>query len=301
MNSKNHRILSMHGKGHWESYTSVDGLVGGNIVSMIVDKSGYLWIAKGGDGVSRYDGEGFRNFTVDDGLPNNFVNEIFEDTKGNLWFATGGGVCRYNGESFEPPLSVRDGLVNDYVRSITEDTKGNLWFGTWGSGIRKYDDRIISYPTGVIKSAIEDSSGDLWFTEENGTVIRYTGHIFQQVAINAGKVVKTMLGQNGNLWFGGTGCITRYDGNSFQMIQDIGLEEREVHPILEDTKGNLWLDVRSSEDSANTSKIAKFDGKNFHYFPDEGDLPANLMVESIEDKIENIWFSTVSEGVTNFQ
>jgi len=79
------------------------------------------------------------------------------------------------------------------------------------------------------------------------------------------------------------------------MIQDIGLQEGEVHPILEDTKGDLWLDVRSSEDSANTSEIAKFDGKNFRYFPDEGDLPENLMAKSIEDSMGNIWFSTVSD------
>ncbi|MCH8258550.1 MAG: hypothetical protein IIA75_11715, partial [Proteobacteria bacterium] len=54
--------------GHWKSYTIVDGLAGGDIRAIIKDRKGSLWIATDGDGVSRYDGEGFRSFTEKDGL-----------------------------------------------------------------------------------------------------------------------------------------------------------------------------------------------------------------------------------------
>jgi ligand-binding sensor domain-containing protein len=47
--------------------------------SILIDKSGHLWIGSLNGGVSRYDGKQFIHFTDEQGLSNNEVITIFED------------------------------------------------------------------------------------------------------------------------------------------------------------------------------------------------------------------------------
>jgi serine phosphatase RsbU (regulator of sigma subunit) len=97
---------------------------------MLQDKSGNLWFATFGGGVSRYDGKSFTSFTKKEGLANNDVWSMLQDKSGNLWFGTnGGGVSRYDGKAFTT-YTEKEGLANNSVLNILQDNKGNIWFGT---------------------------------------------------------------------------------------------------------------------------------------------------------------------------
>lgn len=71
-------------------YTSRDGLLSSELFTVHVDREGRVWTGSA-QGVSRFDGNGFRNFTVRDGLWRNAVHIILEDDEGRIWFSHSGG------------------------------------------------------------------------------------------------------------------------------------------------------------------------------------------------------------------
>ena len=48
-------------KGTWRTYTPADGLAALHVEDIVEDQEGYLWFATATGGVSRFDGDTFRN------------------------------------------------------------------------------------------------------------------------------------------------------------------------------------------------------------------------------------------------
>ena len=73
----------------------------------------------------------------------------------------------------------------------------------------------------------------------------------------------------GDLWFGSiTGGATRYDGKSFRKwTKKEGLASNDVHWILEDRDGAIWL--------ATTGGVSRHDGKSFTNYTVKDGLPHN--------------------------
>jgi len=65
-------------------YTEDDGLAGNIVHDVAKDQKGNLWIATE-SGISKFDGENFRNLHKSDGLPSNLVNAIEIDDKNNVF------------------------------------------------------------------------------------------------------------------------------------------------------------------------------------------------------------------------
>ena len=89
-------------KQGWEVYLTVDqGLVNQNVLSILEDNDGDIWLGTKG-GISRYNPADaqFTNYTMDDGLPDSVIYDIAMDTDQTLWFATGKGVSHFDKTSF---------------------------------------------------------------------------------------------------------------------------------------------------------------------------------------------------------
>jgi ligand-binding sensor domain-containing protein len=83
-------------------YTIDQGLSQASVNDLIIDKSGYLWIATQ-DGLNRFDGSSFlvfrHNNQEDGGICGNFINSLLLDDN-KLWIGTrSSGVCFYNIEN----------------------------------------------------------------------------------------------------------------------------------------------------------------------------------------------------------
>jgi ligand-binding sensor domain-containing protein len=168
--------------------------------AVLEDKAGNLWFGTDGLGVCRYDGKSFTIFTEADGLANNNVGCILEDKKGNIWFGTRfGGVSRYDGKTFTN-FATQDGLGSNFVYTILEDKTGKIWFSTLTGGVSRYD------PSAALKA------GKITFTVfKNNSNLTKSNHI------------QSMLeDKNGKLWFGFSGGLFRFDGQSFVNITKSG-------------------------------------------------------------------------------
>ncbi|MBA3705918.1 MAG: histidine kinase, partial [Bacteroidetes bacterium] len=89
----------------------------------------------------------------------------------------------------------------------------------------------------------------------------------------------------GNLWSGGYGGLSKFDGISFtNYTPKEGLLNHSVTSISEDNQGNLWIGTING--------INKFDGKIVASYTTKNGLISNSITASIKDSKGDLWFGT---------
>jgi len=266
--------VSRYNGKSFANLTIKDGLAGNWVIPVFQDQEGSFWFGANGGGVSRYDGKSWTTFTTKDGLADNQVWAIFQDQKGVLWFGTHGGLNRYDGKAWST-LTTKDGLAHDYVRSISQDREGNLWFGTNG-GVSQYAGKDFTT-----------------FTSEDGLVDNFVHEVFQD--------------REGNFWFGTNGGgVSRYDGKTFTTFTtEDGLATNWVTSILQDREGNLWFSTRGNGGVSRYDRAGRRSGESsgmgtFTTFTVKDGLGFNNVNSSIQDREGQIWFGTLSGGVSRY-
>ena len=124
----------------------------GQVSAITTDRSGNIWFATDGGGLSKYDKvtgtyTHYRHQPHNSSsLPDNAVVSIFCDSRGIIWAGTySGGLCRFDSTSgtfisyaYQPGAH---SISGNYVKCIVEDTRQNLWLGLDGTGISYFDPR----------------------------------------------------------------------------------------------------------------------------------------------------------------
>jgi diguanylate cyclase (GGDEF)-like protein len=149
-----------------------------------------------------------------DGLPHNTINAIAQTQDGYLWFATWEGIARFNGHEFRIfDRSQEIGLPDSGTRAIHLDRHQALWFGGARGGlVRLKDDKWQSYPPtgGLINQLFLDKYDRLWIAT---------------------------LGQ-GLFMQDSTGKRVQYH-------QQDGLPSEQVHSMVQDKQGRIWVGTAS--------------------------------------------------------
>ena len=141
--------------GTWRTYSLADGLAGVRVDHIAEDSEGYLWFATWDNGVSRFDGDEFRNFTRRDGLINDRVHFILGDSQKRLWFGTLNGVCWYDGTVFHHLED--EGIAGRTVQSIYEDSEGRIWCGGHRT-LGYYDGTAFPRPDSALSPALRGAA-----------------------------------------------------------------------------------------------------------------------------------------------
>ena len=120
-------------------YSTEDGLTGNQVISLLADSWGHVWLGTfGPQNLNRYVSGKFEELSLTNGAPENHVMSMMEDSRGNIWLGQlTMGVTRYDGAVMRTYLS-GDGLASDRILSMTEGQDGNLWFGTFDAGVSRY-------------------------------------------------------------------------------------------------------------------------------------------------------------------
>jgi streptogramin lyase len=231
---------SKTGSNPFTLFTTAEGLANDMILCMMQDRDGLIWIGTD-DGVSRYDpskrhthgSKVFTNFTAADGLCGNSINSIVQDAQGRIWFGTRGGergdCCYYDGKSYTL-VSNAIGARFSNVRMILEDQQGIIWIGG-EDGLYRYEPFASNATGGSLMTAItkdfigyifEDKAGSLWLSQGHGnrfSLHRYDGKTSVSIA-SRDMIFGITEDRNGNIWFGTTQGVVRYDGASFEAFAD---------------------------------------------------------------------------------
>lgn len=211
------------------------------VMSIIQDQIGNLWIGTNGAGVYKYDGENFTQYLskvgmiYEDSLYHNVVLSITEDLSGNLWFTSlsHAGLSRYDGKSFTH-FKIEEGLSDNFLRTAYCDKDGNIWVGTHGNrngGLDFYDgksfvnfNKMNGLCSNNVHSIYQDNNGHIWLGSDRGNLCIYDGKTFKEFTNNQGAKfahIECILGDaENNIWFGGRNGLWKFDGESvFDMTK----------------------------------------------------------------------------------
>ena len=244
----------------WLKYTAADGLIDGQITTIMKGRDGSLWVAgqhQGKSGAARFDGTRWQVFSVEDGLVGDNIYTGYVSENGDVWLGTkssitsalykGGGVMRYDGASWTI-YGTADGLIDDVIYDMAQTPDGAMWFGTW-HGLSRFD-----------PSAASDAWTNYELAEAEGQ-----------------RKVRTLaVTQDGSLWLGQAapdGGARRFDGKTWTHFTfENGLLDGGVWNIYEDRDGLLWF--------VTSNGLNRFDGKTWTYYRHGDDIP-EFEVESL--------------------
>jgi signal transduction histidine kinase len=122
--------------GQFTFFGPADGLGGGFIRDIYVDREDRVWIATALGGLNRIDSPAaerpsFATLTSADGLASNQVTCFVEDGQGNIFVGTGRGLDRLDPKTNSiRHYTTAEGLPDDFINVAFAARNGALWFGT---------------------------------------------------------------------------------------------------------------------------------------------------------------------------
>lgn len=124
-------------------YTLEDGLSQVSTNDLLLDHSGFVWIATQ-DGLNKFDGNIFKHYKYNKQdsltLSGNLINKLLEDNTGKIWVGTvASGLNYYDPERdiFHRIQLTESEKSNEIIAGIEQDDKNNIWVGSRISGLHK--------------------------------------------------------------------------------------------------------------------------------------------------------------------
>jgi len=180
----------------FKNYSLEEGLPQSEVLSLIQDKKGNLWLGTNGGGVSRFNGREFFSYNRKHGLADNNIRALYQDKNENLWIGTSKGISFFNGVDFLN-YSEKDSLPTAIYLQIQEAGDGKIW----ALGINNNQRKLVYHENGrffnvgklypelfddnQVFSIISDPSGKILITTQNALY-----------EFNDNKLTKSILNSN---------------------------------------------------------------------------------------------------------
>ncbi len=195
-----------------------------------------------------------------DELPHGEVYSLWVDEAGQAWAGTDDGVYRLAGGVWQPfPL----GTVS-------------------GAG----EPECASSPSSRIPpaaSGLAPIQGLFYYSGSGSSVERY-GRAEGMVS----EYVRAMsLDDDGALWLGTVGGVSRYGGRTWRAERETGLRGQAVNAVYTDRSGRTWA-------GTDGQGVALWDGKTWRWFGSKEGLADTQVFSLYEDRSGRLWAGTAS-------
>ena len=250
------------------------------IGSLLIDRSGTLWIGTIGNGVvtapvRTLSDAAKPSFTIYETLRGGILTSLYEDRLGDVWIATFGSFL-YKHDHFQNPFihyrrrwGEQNTMSSSGVQSVTFDRSGNLWFGLYFTGLDKYDTRTgrfthyrhrpddpHSIGADCVNGICEDDSGYLWLATNGGglnrldtrtgIVERITRRQGDPSGLSSNFLRGILLRHNGDLWVASQNQVLQLYERTQKRFFMIDLKPRnregaDIVSLCEDRSGILWV------------------------------------------------------------
>ena len=282
-----------------------DGLPSNYVWDILQTSDGYLWLATGGGGLSRFDGVRFQTFDQEN-TPVFVIDDfgsLAEGPDGSLWAGSrGGGLYRYRDGRFRA-YDTASPMGND-VRTLYFDREGSLWVGTLGGLYRLHQGELSSVGTpeplagAHVRAFHQDGSGDLWIgTQDRGLFLYRDGEIRSvrtEPKLSSQRITAVHGDRQGRLWIGTEAGLNRIAGGRVMAYtQREGLADDYVSDLLEDRDGDLWI--------ATNRGLNRLTGDRFEAFRKEDGLTDGRLLSLSEDREGNLWVGSYAGGLGRFK
>lgn len=169
--------ISLFNRSSWTNYSTKDGLISNNVISIFVDKDGTVLVGfdeKGINGFVRNEWERGDTYLDEEHLfPVPSVRVFAQDSEGVIWLGANDQLIK-NLNGTPQRFTTSNGLPSDTIISLLIDDKNHVWAGT-DRGLGKYNDNsweIISGANKMLSSRINalfmDSDNGIWVVTQIG-------------------------------------------------------------------------------------------------------------------------------------
>ena len=253
------------------------GLAANNVVALLRERSGSLWLGSYGGGLQRHSpssGLWVRHGEVDENsiLANGDVRSLQQLRNGEIWAGMGeGGVAVLDpqlrqigqilthdtGLGHSPGKTVFKGGV---VGAIAQSTDGQVWVGTDG-GVHQFNPqrqllRSYSAGQGRARRMLATRDGSVWVGTQDGVYRRAAGgERFDRLTLKDGEALNGTVNAlaeaaDGSVWVGGNiGLYQAPPGGAglHPVISPPGqeLQQKVVLGLLVDHQNVLWVDTNA--------------------------------------------------------
>ncbi|MEJ2616044.1 MAG: two-component regulator propeller domain-containing protein [Ignavibacteriaceae bacterium] len=324
---------------YWFYNNSNPALYDNEVIKIIEDKWGYLWIATK-FGVKRFNRINKKfydlKFTPQSKIkpPETIVYEIYKSPSNPdiIWIGTrsqgmyqvqlGNNENEITGlRHFTPDSKNPHSLSTDFVRTILEDTKGRVWAGTLSSGLDLLNKDSTAFtnfstkdglPSEAILGLLEDDFGYLWISTISGlcrfdpesleTINFYKSDGLQSSEFNGGSYLKS---KSGELFFGGI--------NGFDIVHPELVQKNKLPPPVVITEIQLYnksIFNRIQKDNIDTSRSENVFGAielaynenvlSFEFSALDYINPANNKYAYMMQRIDTSWNFAGSRRFANY-
>jgi signal transduction histidine kinase/ligand-binding sensor domain-containing protein len=222
--------------------------------SVVASSDGTVWVG-GAESLDALRNGRISSIRTGKGLPGGQVGVIFEDHSHQLWVGLDHSLFLYKDGSFRP-ITRKDGSPIGFVGRIAEDRNNNIWATVFHQGnvslLRIHDHRIQEEltPPQVPRSQllISDSDGDLWEAPAGGGLARLKdahAETFVFEGISHPHLEQMILASDGSILGATASGVVAWKDNKRQMLTvQNGLPCDSVHGLVNDSQGNLWLNMQ---------------------------------------------------------
>ena len=238
--AKTDRVDQITGRHPKAIYTTQDGLVGNQILTLYEDLRGDIWFGTEDENVlTRWERSTatFHQYSERNGLPASERPHAYsEDRSGNLWIGFDrGGLARYRDGRFVEFTNITRSQKSR-INQLYLDRAGGLWIVTAVSGVIRLDDPTADHANLVTntpaweqsaceaRSVTEDQWGRIYIGTGCGVdrIDPATGRIKHYTTadgLGSNDVQTTFRDSRGTLWFGTRGGISRLVPAEDELVQ----------------------------------------------------------------------------------
>jgi len=269
--------------------TPLPGL-GGEILDVLEDRRGNVWICAGESGLWQVNpDQQVRHWSTANGLPDTYVWCAFEDRDQNVWVgAETGGLTRFRERAFHSFFTSTNRAA--FARyALSPSTNGDVFIAAWRQGVwratagqvaklalpKPFEDGSVS-----ALSLLADRSGGLWVGAMTDGVWRVEGPNVRRLAIDqSGQAPVNRLFEDsrGRVWLAGGRSVAVFEAGRMRSVAPSeGLPPGSVNAFAEDHTGAIWLAQERGVFRLETNRWAEVldaEGRSLHVsglFPDSG-------------------------------
>ena len=269
--------------------TTDDGLVSSNILSIVQDHHGFIWIGTY-DGLHRYDSKELKVYqnktNQHNSLADNLIRSLYIDNENNMFVGTNTGISLYDKRTDQFINFSQDSAsclnnFNFQANDILKDDLGNIW---------------VASNIGLVKFNQADNNYEL-FSHEPANPESLSNSFCTGLHIDSYK----------RLWISTQKGLNLYDSerNSFKVAGE-GINGEDFSEFLflkltEDQNKNLWI---NSEDGLFRIKLTGENEEKLYHFKHDPENPnsisGNMLSGIYVDQENNLWVGAENNGLYQF-